>query len=219
MIKKTICIGLIIVFVLAIINCLNVFYVSKYYQYPNMSSLRQTFLEVAILNFIILAAFLWLFDMYLAESKTQHRALKFTSGSTILTAIFGFMVISNFTIYKDSFVSSAYQKLNNSILINNQGKQPQTELYSKFKSDWANNNFEAYKNYEKNKSELISINASDALLFKLAESSLKDQNLILKAKEISKDGFVSQKEFDEFKNEVLNTSPADRLIAIAMRNK
>lgn len=219
MINKNVVLGLIIVCVLAIITCFNTLFVLKYYQNPSIFSLPQTLPSFAIVNFMVLSAFLWVFSLYFQQLKIQHKVLKFTSVSIVLTLIVGFMVVSHFTIYRDNFVALAYKDLNKNILLNNQGKEPQTELYSKFKSDWANNNFEAYKNYEKNTNELISINASDALLFKIAEASLKDQNLILKAKEIRKDGFVSQKEFDDFKNEVLQSSPTDSLLAIAMRTK
>lgn len=116
------------------------------------------------------------------------------------------ITIPSNNFYKGVFISAAYENVNTKILESNQGKEPQTALYKQFKQDKALNDSSKLLEYNKPviMNDLISTSKENIYLLKLSGESLKNPVLKEKYKEIIADKFVSEQEYQTFKNLVVS---------------
>lgn len=134
---------------------------------------------------------------------------KYTSvvAFSLFFSLFVLMItIPSNNFYKGVFISAAYENVNTKILESNQGKEPQTALYKQFKQDKALNDSSKLLEYNKPviMNDLISTSKENIYLLKLSGESLKNPVLKEKYKEIIADKFVSEQEYQTFKNLVVS---------------
>lgn len=115
-------------------------------------------------------------------------------------------MISNQIFYKHYFIDLAYNDLNIKILKSNGGQEPKTDLYAQFKKDREANNYDRLLEYKtpETTGELLSTSKENIYLLKLSGESLKNPVLKEKYKEIIADNFVSEQEYQTFKNLVVS---------------
>lgn len=114
---------------------------------------------------------------------------------------------------KSFSVANQYKYTKDLILFSNDGKEPNTLAYNEFKYDMKNNDADKIKFYFHNTDHLLSIEKDTKFNLMLFTDSVGSSDIKSKLEDVTKDNFISIKEYNEFKDFVIDSKINEKYLA------
>lgn len=175
------------------------------------------FVQDNLLLLLILKVFLFIslsfyFCMFL--DKISKNIFKHCVKLTLFAAVGIISLDLVFNEQLKSFsVANQYKSTKDLILFSNDGKEPNTLAYNEFKFDMKNNDADKIKFYYHNTDHLLSIGRDTKFNLMLLTDSVGSSDIKSKLEEVTKDNFISIKEYNEFKNFVIDSKINEKYLA------